>query len=125
MLAQRLGEVKGKLNINTNISVKDIAKSDLTLGNSKQVVLRFEFEYACKYEPKHAEIIITGDVIYLTSPETVEIVLKDWKKDKTAPKDITQEVVNHLLTRCNIQALILSRDMNLPSPIPLPKVQSK
>jgi len=33
------------------------------------------------------------------------------------------EILNIILTRCNIQALILARDINLPSPIPLPKVK--
>jgi hypothetical protein len=125
LLAQRLGESKGKLNINNNITIKDILKSELSVGTAKQETLRFQFEFITKYEPNFAEIVISGDVIYLASPQTVEAVLKDWKKDKTAPKDITSEVINNLLTRCNIQALILSRDMNLPSPIPLPKVQAK
>ena len=32
-------------------------------------------------------------------------------------------LLNALLAKCNVQALILSQDVNLPPPIPLPKVQ--
>ena len=126
LLTQRLESKEGKnLSINNNISIKDIIKSDINLGEAKQPGLRFTFEFSSKYEPKYAEIIITGDVIYYSTQARVDEVLKEWKKDKTAPKDISAEVINHLLSRCNIQALLLSREMGLPSPIPLPKVSAK
>jgi hypothetical protein len=32
-------------------------------------------------------------------------------------------ILNTVLTKCNIEALILSQEVNLPSPIPLPKVK--
>jgi hypothetical protein len=34
-------------------------------------------------------------------------------------------VLNSILAKCNIQAIILTREVNLPPPIPLPKVQFK
>jgi hypothetical protein len=36
-----------------------------------------------------------------------------------------ENILNSILTKCNIQALILSQDVNLPSPIPLPKVRQE
>ena len=32
-------------------------------------------------------------------------------------------LLNTILTKCNVQALILSQEVNLPPPIPMPKVQ--
>jgi hypothetical protein len=126
LLVQRLGEPKGKISINNNVTIKEITKSEIALGTYKQNALRFQFEFTTKYEPDYAEILLAGDLIYLVGPtESVDAIIKDWKKDKSTPKDITTEVVNNILTRCNIQALILSREMNLPSPIPLPKMQNK
>jgi len=46
-----------------------------------------------------------------------------WKDQKKVHKDVMTETLNVILDRCNIQALILARDINLPSPIPLPKVK--
>lgn len=126
ILVQRLGKsAGGSIKINSNVSIVDIEKTELALGTLKQNALRFTFEHVTKYEPKYAEIELTGDLIYYTNAEAVDAILKEWKKDKKAPKEVTTEVINHLLVRCNIEALILSREMNLPSPIPLPKVQAK
>jgi hypothetical protein len=124
MLVERKGDTKARLKISSNISVTDVLKSELALGSVRQPAMRFQFSYLAKYEPNHAEIGIEGDVIYLAPPEKVESILKDWKKDKKLPKEVMAEVVNNLLVRCNIEALILSRDMNLPSPIPMPKVSA-
>ena len=56
------------------------------------------------------------------SKKTKEI-LASWKKDKKVPKELMAGLLNTILTKCNIQALILSQEINLPAPIPLPKVQ--
>ncbi|MEK6822711.1 MAG: hypothetical protein AABY13_02690 [Nanoarchaeota archaeon] len=123
ILVQRLGEAPSKnMKINNNVQIRDIAKADLNVGNMKQPALRFEFEYKTEYLPKVAEIVMSGNMIYLTAADKIESILNDWKKDKKAPKDITTDVINNLLTRCNIEALLLSREMGLPSPIPMPKV---
>ena len=53
----------------------------------------------------------------------VKQILDDWKKDKRLPKDIMTGILNTILNRSNVQALILSQDVNLPPPIQLPKVQ--
>ena len=49
---------------------------------------------------------------------------KQWKKDKKIPKEIVEEMMSHILSKCNIEALLMSREINLPPPIPLPKVKS-
>jgi hypothetical protein len=124
LLVERKDEARGKtVKISSNVSVKDVAKTELQLGTARQDAVLFKFLYVTKYEPNHAEISLEGDLIFLAPNEKVEAILKDWKKDKKVPKDVMTEVVNNLLTRCNIEALILSREMNLPSPIPLPKVE--
>ena len=51
--------------------------------------------------------------------------MKGWKKNKAIPKEAMTAVINTALTKCNIQALILSQQVNLPPPIPLPKVGAK
>ncbi|MBI2659814.1 hypothetical protein HYX07_01495 [Candidatus Woesearchaeota archaeon] len=50
-------------------------------------------------------------------------ILGNWKKDKKLPKEMMAGLLNTILTKCNVQALILSQQVNLPPPIPLPKVQ--
>ena len=61
--------------------------------------------------------------IPLLKKNKVKEVLDGWKKDKKLPKEIMTTILNSVLTKCNIQALILSEQINLPPPIPLPKLQ--
>ena len=72
--------------------------------------------------------------ITLNNPQAIEIVkkipkemideiLEKWKKDKKIDQEIMTPVLNTALTKCNIEALMLSQSMNMPPPIPLPKIQ--
>jgi len=116
--------VKGKISINNNITITNVEKKDLILGVAKQDGIRFEFEFTSKYEPKFADIILGGEVLYLGDAEEVKKVMDEWKKSKNIPKDVKVQVINAALTKCNIEALILSKEVNLPPPIPLPSVEA-
>jgi hypothetical protein len=115
--------IAGKVNINNNISIKDVEEKDLALGKSKQKGLRFLFEFTSKYEPDIGHIFLNGDVIYLGEEKQIKDLATGWKKNKRLPKEIMTHILNNVLTKCNIEALILSGVINLPPPIPLPKVQ--
>lgn len=125
MNVERKGPVKGKVNIKNNVSIKAVEKADVSLGMANQDGLRFTFEFTTTYEPKIGEIVLTGDVVDLQPEKKVEEVIKSWKKEKKIDASIMTQVLNTVLSKCNVQALILSKDMNLPPHIPLPKVTSK
>lgn len=115
---------KGKIDINNNVSIKDVQEDSFSLGKDKQQnVLRFLFEFTSKYEPNIGNILFEGELLYMEEPKTAKEILSNWKKDKKLPKEMMAGLLNTILTRCNVQALILSQQVNLPPPIPLPKVQ--
>ena len=114
---------KGKVNISNNVAIKNIEQKGISLGKSKQEALRFTFEFTSKYEPSLGSILLSGDVLFLTDSQKSKEILDGWKKDKKVPKDIMAGILNTVLAKCNIQALILSQEVNLPPPIPLPKVK--
>jgi hypothetical protein len=116
--------VKGKISINNNITITNVEKKDLILGVAKQDGIRFEFEFTSKYEPKFADITLGGEVLFLGNSEEVKKVIDEWKKGNNIPKDVKVQVINAALTKCNIEALILSKEVNLPPPIPLPSVEA-
>ena len=113
----------GKINISNNVAIKDISERDLTLGSDKQSGLKFTFEFVSKYEPKVGEIKLIGDVSYIGDSKEVKKILEEWKKSKKINKEIMTSILNTVLQKCNIKALILSQDVNLPPCLPLPKVQ--
>ena len=117
--------IKGKINIKNNVVIKDIQEKDLNLGDKSQNSLKFIFEFSSKYEPDLGEIILVGDLLFMESSGKIKEILTEWKKTKKVPKDIMAAILNTVLTKCNIEALVLSQKVNLPPPIPLPSVRQE
>ena len=122
--AEKKDIIKGKININNNVHINKVEEKDLALGNQKQKVLSFTFEFVAKYDPNVGSIRFTGDVLFMDDSKKVKELLDGWKKDKKLPKEIMPPILNTVLNKCNIQALILSDLINLPPPIPMPKLQA-
>ncbi len=120
---ERAQTVSGKISIKNNAALKDVEKQELALGDKKQEALRFTFEFKASYEPKLAHITLEGEVLWVDSNEKIEATLKSWKKDKKLPPEVMNPVLNAVLARSNVEALVLSRELNLPPPVPLPKVE--
>ena len=121
--AEKKELVKGKININNNVSIKNVEEKKLSLANDKQKVLSFTFEFTAKYDPDIGSIKFVGDVLFMEDAKKTKEIMDRWKKDKKLPKDIMPHILNTVLNKCNIQALILSEQVNLPPPIPMPKLQ--
>ena len=119
---QKQETAKGKINISNNVGIEDIKKSDLQLGKAKQSGIKFMFNYKSLYEPGFAKIELHGMVIYLTDEKDAKDILQGWEKERKIKKDVAEKIMNAVLTRCNIQSIILSNTVNLPPPVPMPKV---
>ena len=123
--AEKKAGVKGKININNNVTIKDIGEIDFSIGKQKQNALKFVFQFVSSYEPGLGKIQFEGEILYLGDDKKNKEILANWKEDKKVPKDIMANMLNTILVKCNVQALIISQDLNLPPPIPLPKVEAK
>jgi hypothetical protein len=119
---EKKAPIKGKINIGNTAFIKSVEEYPLPTSTN-QKGLKFIFVFNSKYEPKIAEISIEGEIILLLDTKKGEEVLNSWKKDKKIPKEIMTPILNRALTKSNIQALILSRDVGLPPPVRLPKVK--
>lgn len=121
--AQRKEAKAGKVSVNNNVSITGVEPKDLSLGSSKQKGLRFDFEFKCEYEPGVGKINLEGNVMFLTDADKVKAVKESWDKNKNVPADVMEPILNAALNRCNIETIKLSQDINLPSPIPMPRLQ--
>ena len=63
--AEKKELVKGKININNNVSIKNVEEKKLSLANDKQKVLSFTFEFTAKYDPDIGSIKFVGDVLFM------------------------------------------------------------
>jgi len=122
IVVEKFDFVQGKINISNNVSMQSVEPAELGLGKAKQKGLKFTYEFTSKYEPKAGNILINGHVLFMTDEKKSREVLDSWKKSKKIPKDVMSDVLNTVLAKCNIEALILSKEVNLPPPMPLPRV---
>ncbi|MBW3019290.1 hypothetical protein KY329_03850 [Candidatus Woesearchaeota archaeon] len=125
VVVDRLKPLEGKVSVNNNSKITNVKKIDIPLGKAKRPALKFDFEYTVDYAPGIAKITIQGFVTALDKPEVIDEEDKKWKKDKKVSPELMTEVLNHILARGSISALILSRELGLPAPIELPKVRVK
>ncbi|MBS3125692.1 hypothetical protein J4211_05615 [Candidatus Woesearchaeota archaeon] len=125
MLIEKHSAVKGKVQVNNNVALTNVEKTDFVVGPSNQGAAKFYFEFTAKYEPKIADMIFVGFLTFVDEPKKVTELVESWKKDKKLPKEVMSNVLNTILSRCNVEAMLLAREVNLPPPIPLPKVTVK
>ena len=121
--AEKGAAAKGNIDINNNVSVKDVQEDNFSLGKDKQNVLKFTFDFTSRYEPNVGSVVLEGELLYVEDPKKAKEILSNWKKDKKLDKELMANLLNTILVKCNVQALILSQQINLPPPIPMPKVQ--
>ncbi len=122
ILVEKKGKISKKVNIKSGMNIVNVTESDMIDGTKqKAFVIKFAFE--TKYEPKIGNIVLEGELIYLTSLDIAKKITGAWKKNKSLPKDIALSVFNKILHNCNVEALLLSREISLPSPIQLPKIK--
>lgn len=125
---ERLSVLTGKIDIKNNVGIKDIKKKSISLGSAKQDGLGIIFHYTSVYEVNKknvANVNLEGEIIVMEEAAKVKEALESWKKNKKVEEKLMLNILNTALTKCNIQALMLTRELNLPPPIPLPRVQSQ
>ncbi|MDP3990598.1 MAG: hypothetical protein Q8Q01_05335 [archaeon] len=122
VLAERNLDAKGgQVNVNNNVSIKDIEDIDFSVPGKKG--LKFNFAFHCNYKPDLGKIEVEGQVLYVGEESKIDEVKKGWDTNKQIPRDVTEEIINAALHKGNVQAIKVSEEVNLPSPLPLPKVR--
>ncbi len=115
-----LGAKVDQVSIKNNVSLKDVEAMDFDKDGKKG--LKFGFTFDCNYEPELGKIEVAGQVFYVEEAKLVDEIKESWDKDKRVPTAVMEQIINAALHKGNIQAIKTAEDVNLPSPLPLPKV---
>jgi len=122
---EKVKPIRGGVQVKNNVSVKDVEQQEILLSNKKEPVLKFTFEFSSSYEPKIGKILMQGHILYMESPQEIKKIMANWKKNKKIQQKIMGMLLNTVLMRCNIKALILAQDVNLPPHLKLPTISPK
>ena len=119
--ADRKKNMQGKIEISSNINIKTIEHEKIDMIKD-QTSLKFAFDFTIDYKPDLASLSLQGTTILLFDKERAKDILKKWKNKKIA-EDIRLPLFNFIMTKCNLRALQLEEELNLPPHLPLPKIQ--
>ena len=106
-----IGKPIPPVQIATNLNVVGINKKGEDL-------LEVPFVFTINYNPGVAQISLKGKSHVKGSKDEIEQILKDHKEKKHPPPIVMQSISNIVF----LESVILCRSLNIPPPIPLPKI---
>jgi len=126
VLVEKLSPIEGQVKVKRDLLIKDIKKQELSLGSKKkEELLKFDFEFSVKYEPKIGNIMIDGHILFIDEPSELKKIFDSWKKNKDLAPNLMALLLNTALMRCNIKALSMIQDVGLPPHLQLPTINPK
>lgn len=122
---EKLKKIEPPLKIKTSVALKEVKEEETGFIDKKSKMLRIPFEFALIYDPKLAILEIKGHIDYLADNKHAKDIMQKWNKEKKYEGNFSKNILNTVLLKCNIKALEISQDVNLPPHIRLPLLQSK
>jgi len=106
--------------IEVNTRVDSVELKQRPSRPDSNVVIKFVF--TCRYPASIGLIRLTGQAFYSDAPETMDVAVETWQKSRRLPESIEPAVLNTIMARATLEAISLSRILQIPPPIPLPGV---
>lgn len=122
--SERFDMPNKEINIKTNLTIKSIESTDISIFKNKDEYLLIKFGYDVDYEPNFAKIKFEGNMLISVDSKTAKETIKEWE-DKKAQKEVQLFAFNVILKKVTIKALSLEEELNLPTHIPIPKISAQ
>ena len=106
------GEKIANVRIDHNNTVTMIAKT-------ADVEVTVDFRFSVSYVGV-AVMHMEGKLVYVCKADQI---VKLWGETHNMPNEMASEVHTFVLSACIPNAVLIARDLNIPPPIPLPKVE--
>jgi hypothetical protein len=110
----QVGEKMANIRIDHNSTVTSMAV--VALGD-----IAIDFRFTANYTGL-GFIKIDGRIIVSDDASVPDVIVKEWKKTSNMPPEFANTVHNAVMANCIPTALLVSRDLQLPPPVPLPHV---
>ena len=119
VLSEKKEESPSKVEINQNIDIKNISQESIPI--TKEPILKLDFTFSINYSGNFAKTEFEGIMLIIPENNELKEVLKSWK-DKKISEEIRIPAFNFIMSKCNVKALSLADDLNLPYHIPMPRI---
>lgn len=118
--AERTGTAQGETNINYHSDITDVEQAEVPAFD--EPIARISFELTITYsvdEEDIAEIGFEGTVLW---QKDAQDVVETWEEEDGLPESLASAVTNHVFRKCLTQAVPIADALDLPSPVPMPRV---
>ena len=119
ILVEREEKIEGKLEVKQNIDISDVSKEKIPFSEGDAI--RIKFNFTVTYDPDFAKLNLEGYLILMVDKNEIKKFLKSWK-NKKLPDESKVSLFNFIMGKCNIKALNLEDELNLPLHVPMPRI---
>ena len=119
ILVEREEKIEGKLEVKQNIDISDVSKEKIPFSEGDAIKIKFNFTVT--YDPDFAKLNLEGYLILMVDKNEIKKFLKSWK-NKKLPDESKVSLFNFIMGKCNIKALNLEDELNLPLHVPMPRI---
>ncbi|MEM0231196.1 MAG: hypothetical protein QXW00_00215 [Candidatus Woesearchaeota archaeon] len=123
--AENKKRVAGQLQVNNNVQIKGVENAEIGGSQKNSGGIKVSFTFTTTYTPDIGLIELEGELIAVEKKEVAESAVKEWKKSKTLLKELVKEIMDAILARATVEAVVISRELSLPPPIPFPRVNEQ
>lgn len=120
--AEKEEKSQGKLEIKQNINIDHVSEDKINISNKG--IIKVSFTFSVDYSPNFAKLELKGQTVLLPENDELKEILKDWKKKQISDK-FRIPLFNFIMGKCNIKALGLEDELNLPLHMPMPRISPK
>jgi hypothetical protein len=107
----KTGEKMGNIKIENNSAITQISRGE---GDLSYIDFRFTANYTGL-----GYIKIEG---HITVSDLSDKMMDDWRRTNNLPLDDANTVHNAVVSNCMVTALIIAREIKLPAPMPIPRI---
>lgn len=116
--------VNRPVQVKNDLGILKVEKQEIPLTKTEEGI-KFDFEFKAEYEPEVGHIILKGHVLFMGKPAEIKKILSNWKKNKNIEEGLMQVLLNTILVKSNIKALMFANEVNLPPHLKLPLIRPK
>jgi len=113
-----------QIQVNLTPKIEEIREAQISTPTGNIRGIEVLFTYELKYNPEIASGKVSGGLFYLPiNHDQMEGILKTWREEKRVDPMVFTEIVNFLTHELAPTLMLISKQMGLPYPFPLPLVQ--
>ncbi len=110
-----------QIKVNSVPKITDVNETSMPMFGKK--ALSVDFDFVTDYTPNLGTIKMSGEVYFVA--DNTEELLKSWKDKSELPDAVRVEILNHLFRSCLLKVANMADDLQLPSPMAIPRVKPK